>query len=76
PRVRSTVAAIATRLTDARGQVRRYLTDDIAAEEGSFLLCTFWLAHALALTGDVTRAREVFESALACANDVGLLGRV
>lgn len=73
PRVRSTVAAIATRLTDARGQVRRYLTDDIAAEEGSFLLCTFWLAHALALTGDVTRAREVFESALACANDVGLL---
>ncbi|MDJ0464247.1 glycoside hydrolase family 15 protein [Streptomyces sp. H27-C3] len=73
PRVRSTVTAIATQLTDGRGQVRRYLSDDFTAEEGSFLLCTFWLAHALALTGDVTRAREVFETALASANDVGLL---
>ncbi|MCP3816597.1 glycoside hydrolase family 15 protein [Streptomyces sp. A3M-1-3] len=73
PRVRSTVAAVAARLTDPRGQVRRYLSDDIAAEEGSFLMCTFWLAHAQALTGDVTRAREVFETALVCANDVGLL---
>ncbi|MDJ0462072.1 glycoside hydrolase family 15 protein [Streptomyces sp. H27-C3] len=73
PRVRSTVTAIATQLTDGRGQVHRYLSDDFAAEEGSFLLCTFWLAHALALTGDVNRARKVFETALACANDVGLL---
>lgn len=73
PRVRTTVAAIAAQLTDTRGQVRRYLSDDIEAKEGSFLLCTFWLAHALALTGDVPRAREVFETALASANDVGLL---
>ncbi|WP_327241639.1 glycoside hydrolase family 15 protein [Streptomyces sp. NBC_01320] len=73
PRVRSTVTAIADQLTDARGHVRRYLTDDFTSEEGSFLLCTFWLAHALALTGETTRARKVFESALTCANDVGLL---
>ncbi|PRH80372.1 glycoside hydrolase family 15 [Streptomyces solincola] len=73
PRIRSTVTAIATHLTDGRGQVRRYLRDDFASTEGAFLLCTFWLAHALALTGDVERAREVFQNALRCANDVGLL---
>ncbi|MFG2405534.1 glycoside hydrolase family 15 protein [Streptomyces brevispora] len=73
PRIRSTVTAIMDQLTDPRGQVRRYLGDDFASDEGAFLLCTFWLAHALALTGEVTRAREVFDTALTCANDVGLL---
>lgn len=73
PRIVSTVTTIAERLTDARGQVRRYLSDDFASDEGAFLLCTFWLAHALALTSEVTRARKVFEAALACANDIGLL---
>ncbi|GAA1281675.1 glycoside hydrolase family 15 protein [Streptomyces aureus] len=73
PRIRSTVSAVADQLSDTRGQVRRYLRDDFASDEGAFLLCTFWLAHALALIGEVSRAREVFEAALACANDVGLL---
>lgn len=73
PRIRATVTAVANRLMDARGQVHRYLSDDFASDEGAFLLCTFWLAQALALTGEVTRAREVFEAALGCANDVGLL---
>ncbi|MFH8692756.1 glycoside hydrolase family 15 protein [Streptomyces anulatus] len=73
PRIRTTVAAIASKLTDARGHVRRYLRDDFASEEGAFLLCTFWLAHALALIDEVPRAREVFETALSCANEVGLL---
>ncbi|MGR8008841.1 glycoside hydrolase family 15 protein [Streptomyces hypolithicus] len=72
-RVRSTVEAIARHLTDPRGLVRRYLQDDIDQEEGTFLLCTFWLAQALALTGQAPRARQVFEDALAYANDVGLL---
>ncbi|MFB7273557.1 glycoside hydrolase family 15 protein [Streptomyces sp. NPDC056244] len=73
PRVRSTVTAIAERLTDARGLVRRYLKDDIGGAEGSFLLCTFWLAQALAMTGQSPEARQVFENAIICANDVGLL---
>jgi GH15 family glucan-1,4-alpha-glucosidase len=73
PRVRSTVEAIARQLTDTRGLVRRYLKDDIDHEEGTFLLCTFWLAQALALTGQTPRARQVFEDALTYANDVGLL---
>jgi alpha,alpha-trehalase len=74
PRVRATVDAIAERLTDRRGMVYRYLTaDGLEGEEGSFLLCTFWLAHALALGGEVERAREVFGRAAAFANDLGLL---
>ncbi|MCX4420287.1 glycoside hydrolase family 15 protein [Streptomyces mirabilis] len=73
PRVRSTVEAIARHLTDSRGLVRRYLQDDIGNDEGTFLLCTFWLAQALAQTGQITRARQVFEDALSHANDVGLL---
>jgi GH15 family glucan-1,4-alpha-glucosidase len=72
-RVQSTVLAIATRLTDHNGLVRRYLGDDIEETEGAFLLCTFWLAHALALTGHIVRARQVFQAALVHANDVGLL---
>ncbi|MFJ5535246.1 glycoside hydrolase family 15 protein [Streptomyces sp. NPDC093261] len=73
PRVQSTVMAVATHLSDHNGLVRRYLGDELEEGEGAFLLCTFWLAHALALTGHTTRARHVFRTALAHANDVGLL---
>ena len=74
PRMRSTIDAIAERLTDERGLVYRYKADDgLEGDEGSFLLCTFWLAHAQALAGEVTRATETFERAIASANDVGLL---
>jgi GH15 family glucan-1,4-alpha-glucosidase len=74
PRVRATVDAIAERLTDSRGLVYRYKMDDgLEGKEGSFLLCSFWLAHALALGGDIGRAREVFGRAAAFANDLGLL---
>ena len=47
--------------------------DGLAGEEGTFLLCTFWLAQALALSGQVDRATAVFERAVAFVNDVGLL---
>jgi alpha,alpha-trehalase len=74
PRVRATVDAIAQRLTDRLGLVYRYLAKDgLPGEEGTFLLCTFWLAHALALGGEIERAREVFDRAAAFANDLGLL---
>ncbi len=48
-------------------------TDGLAGEEGTFLLCTFWLAQALAVRAQVTRARQVFERAVRYVNDVGLL---
>src|SRR6266705_155076 len=74
PKVRATVGAIAERLTDRRGLVYRYRVDDgLEGKEGAFLLCTFWLAHALALGGEPARAREAFARVAALANDVGLL---
>ena len=75
PRARATVAAVCERLTGPSGLVHRCqrMDDGPAGGEGAFLMCTFWLAHALALMGEVAQAREVFERAAACANDVGLL---
>ncbi len=73
-RVRATVQAVAEQLTDRRGLVYRYRSGDgLSGEEGTFLLCTFWLAHALALCGELDRARETFEGAAGFANDLGLL---
>ncbi len=77
PRMLKTIDAISERLTDDQGLVHRYHTqggvDGLAGEEGTFLMCTFWLAHTLALSGQIDRAHAVFERAAAHANDVGLL---
>jgi len=74
PRMLATINAIATRLTDQHGLVYRYRSHDgLAGKEGSFLLCTFWLAQALALAGEVEQAKENFARAIAFTNDVGLL---
>jgi GH15 family glucan-1,4-alpha-glucosidase len=73
-KVKSTVDAIAARLTDERGLVYRYRSHDgLEGEEGTFLICTFWLAQAQALAGEMEQARATFEGAIAYANDVGLL---
>jgi len=73
PRVRSTIDLIEHELADSRQLIYRYRgSDGLEGDEGTFLLCTFWLAHALALAGDVERASTVFERALACGNDLGL----
>jgi GH15 family glucan-1,4-alpha-glucosidase len=74
PRMKATIDAIAARLTDERGLVYRYLAQDgLAGQEGTFLLCTFWLAHAQALAGELDQATATFERAIAAINDVGLL---
>jgi GH15 family glucan-1,4-alpha-glucosidase len=74
PRMKATIDAIARRLTDERGLVYRYLAHDgLAGAEGTFLLCTFWLAQAQALAGAVEAATATFERAVAAINDVGLL---
>jgi GH15 family glucan-1,4-alpha-glucosidase len=73
-RMKATIDAIAQRLTDERGLVYRYQTrDGLAGDEGTFVLCTFWLAQAQALAGDVEAATATFERAVAGVNDVGLL---
>ena len=74
PRVLATINASEERLTDDRGLVYRYRSHDgLDGEEGTFLLCTFWLAQALAEAGQPARARTVFARAAAFVNDVGLL---
>jgi alpha,alpha-trehalase len=74
PRMLSTLDAIEQRLTDDRGLVFRYLAPDgLAGDEGTFLLCTFWLAQARALAGQVDQATALFERAVSFVNDVGLL---
>ncbi len=74
PRVLATINATEERLTDERGLVYRYRSHDgLEGEEGTFLLCTFWLAQALARAGQPARARTVVERAAAFVNDVGLL---
>src|SRR5208282_3065223 len=66
PRMKATIDATAARLTDKRGLVYRYLAHDgLAGEEGTFLLCTFWLAQAQALAGEVDQAIATFERAVA-----------
>ncbi len=74
PRIRATIDAIVRTLTDDRGLVYRHLSQDgLPGDEGAFLLCTFWLAQAQALTGEVDAAIATFERAIASINDVGLL---
>ncbi|MFJ8196299.1 glycoside hydrolase family 15 protein [Streptomyces sp. NPDC096152] len=77
PRVIGTVDAVRAELGE-RGLVRRYSADATAVDglpggEGTFLVCSFWLADALHLTGRTKEARELFERLTGLANDVGLL---
>nr|WSZ18206.1 glycoside hydrolase family 15 protein [Streptomyces canus] len=77
PRVVGTVDAIRTEL-DHGGFVRRYSAEETTVDglpggEGIFLVCSFWLADALHMTGRTKEARELFERLLGLANDVGLL---
>jgi GH15 family glucan-1,4-alpha-glucosidase len=74
PRMLATIRATEERLTDDHGLVYRYKAHDgLEGEEGTFLLCTFWLAQAQALAGEIERAKETFERTIAFANDLGLL---
>jgi GH15 family glucan-1,4-alpha-glucosidase len=74
PRLASTIDAVMANLSDERGLLYRYRGDDgLDGEEGSFLLCTFWLAEALAATGRPDEAEQVLHRAASHANDLGLL---
>jgi alpha,alpha-trehalase len=70
PRVAATVNAIADDLTQ-HGLVLRYRveeTDDgLRGEEGTFLICSFWLVSALSEIGEHVRARRLCERLLEAA---------
>ncbi|MER6926025.1 glycoside hydrolase family 15 protein, partial [Streptomyces spiralis] len=82
PRVTGTIDAVRAEL-GKDGLLHRYSTDTDAADadavdglpggEGTFLVCSFWLADALHMTGRTREARELFERLVGLANDVGLL---
>ena len=73
PRLLATIDAIEHELADERGLLYRYLGGDgFDAPEGTFLLCTFWLAQALAATGQVRRGRETLLRAAGFATELGL----
>jgi GH15 family glucan-1,4-alpha-glucosidase len=67
PRVRKTVETIVDELNQ-EGLVLRYKveqTDDgLQGEEGSFLICSFWLVSALSEIGEPQRARDLCERLL------------
>jgi GH15 family glucan-1,4-alpha-glucosidase len=48
-------------------------TDDgLSGEEGTFLICSFWLVSALAVIGEEQRAVDLMERLLANASPLGL----
>lgn len=67
-RICATVRAIRRDLTD-HGFVLRYRTDEtddgLSGEEGTFLICSFWLVAALQEIGDHRHARSLLEKLLA-----------
>ncbi len=77
PRVRGTIQAIEAELGLGDGLLLRYRThispDGLPPGEGAFLLCSYWLVDALALSGRRDDARRIFERLLTVRNDVGLL---
>jgi len=79
PRMRATIDAIARDLTED-GLVLRYRAeeglnaDGLTGEEGTFVICSFWLVSCLAMAGDVERAEALFAQLAGYANDLGLLG--
>ncbi|MFN8626370.1 MAG: glycoside hydrolase family 15 protein [Candidatus Binatia bacterium] len=76
PRFRGTVRAIEAELL-RDGLVLRYDTsaarDGLPPGEGRFLACSFWLADAYVMCGQIEQAQALFERLLSLANDVGLL---
>jgi alpha,alpha-trehalase len=74
-RLRASVLAVADELTED-GFVLRYRTeetdDGLSGEEGTFLICSFWLVSALAIVGEEQRAHDLMERLLRIASPLGL----
>jgi len=71
-RMQKTHQRIRDRLVPRTGLVHRN-EQSKDRHEGAFAVCSFWEADFLALSGNLSKAAEVFEAALGYANDVDLL---
>jgi alpha,alpha-trehalase len=76
-RVRNTVIAIREELTEG-GLVLRYRTDStddgLKGEEGTFLICSFWLVSALSEIGEHRKAEHLCERLLSYSSTLELYG--
>jgi GH15 family glucan-1,4-alpha-glucosidase len=76
PRVIGTVAHIERKLMQ-NGLLLRYDSersdDGVSGHEGTFLVCSFWLADVYVLLGREAEARQLFDRLCGLCNDVGLL---
>ena len=74
-RMRASVLAIADELTE-HGFVLRYRTDEtddgLSGKEGTFVICSFWLVSALAVIGEMQRARDMMTRLIKVASPLGL----
>jgi GH15 family glucan-1,4-alpha-glucosidase len=74
-RLRASVLAIADELTE-NGFVLRYRTDEtddgLSGKEGTFVICSFWLVSALAIVGEMQRARDLMTRLTKVASPLGL----
>lgn len=72
-RVRGTIEAVRRELSVGGPFLRRYRGDDgLPGEEGAFLPCSFWLVQALAATGEVDDAGELFDELCRLGGPLGL----
>jgi GH15 family glucan-1,4-alpha-glucosidase len=77
PRILGTIAAMEKYML-RDGFVLRHDPREISDEEkqpieGAFLACSFWLADAYVLAGELAKAQALFDHLVAVANDLGLL---
>ena len=74
PRMLATTQAIREQLSE-NGLVYRYrrVNDGVGGGEGSFGICSFWMAQNLARAGQPEQARELIDAVLRCAGPSGLL---
>ncbi|WP_435076733.1 glycoside hydrolase family 15 protein [Halococcus sp. AFM35] len=73
PRIEGTIDAVIDRLATDEGFVYRYEHDDLPGDEGTFVLCSFWLVNCLARMGRTERARELFENLREQFSPLGLV---
>jgi GH15 family glucan-1,4-alpha-glucosidase len=75
PRVRATIEAVRRELSAGGPLLYRYPPgrDGLPGTEGAFLPCSFWLVQALASTGRVDQAAQLFAELLELVNPLGLL---